>query len=597
MKTSNLSVWQLVINVSVLLYASNTWASCNCESTDAANPCTGNSISVTVTGEKAEDFRKVTFNWGFESNGKPASCGQFTNGDYWVAPAAGENSVTFTSMTGSGSGTLFVDENPQIEAIGFLTEDYGNKDSSQNITNRLPLTYGSPTSLVGAIERNISAFSGCGTKAIAHSCVDAYNVLTVLDQVPENAGAETFRPNITWTQKDLLTWDDFDIARLPNESYFDGTDASGLESIRSIWSHHIEAMSLRTKSGEKFSEGGRAFRADLVTDDYAATVAQQWHKHMAIIMSDDHPFAEKKQALASMITYGKDIYHGAYNSSGSQTRTFGSGAGQWLGRFPAAAFFAAMVKDPQYGNVLSLASSTQAGQTNIGIHEMDQLNVGPNGPVWGDANEMYNQYDLGRYWGEMLSNQAFDGASGNYTGVIYGKKTFRDPYYLIDGPGAYPGYLYASVSAGPIKAFAAEMLLIPELCEVVNYDAIVDYAIRITKVGIQTANDSCAPPDPREVPGQCSPYHATGCKYYGLSNTGTATWGPDPNDLTKCIQNGTDPITGQPQNGRFASRHGEDFSIGYSISQIEQNWNAIQGSKTSCRAINRPIKPENLRKQ
>lgn len=596
-----------VVTLAFFMLSLFAFAECSCNSNDATKACTGTSLAVTVEGGS----RSITFDWAFNSAGKAASCGQFANGDYWLAPAAGESSVSVTSITGSGSGTLFVDENPVPEGMGLLSRDYGNQVASENILPSLPLSYTQDTSLVAVIERDEAAHGKCGTKAILGSCAEAYHIVTILKAVPKNAGADMLRPNITETSKEKLIWDDFDLSRLATESYFDGTDAEGIESIRQNWSHHIEILSMRDKEGDGYSEGGRAFRADLITDDYAASVARQWHNHLSTLMSDEMTLEQKKPALAAMLTYGKDIFYHVYTPSGERERWFGTGAGQSLGRFPPAVFFAAMAKDPLYANTLKLASSTQVNVGGVSIHELDQVNLGQNGPVWGDSDDL-DQYDVGRYWGEMLLRQSFDGASGNYEGRTTGRKTTRDPYNLIDGPGGFPGSSYAAVSAGPIKSLAAEMLLMPEMCSIVNYDALIDYAVRITDVGLQTANDSCAPPDPREPVGVgCDTFRAKGCRYYGLSwdpeYTDAPTWGPDPvavanGDYTQCIKNGTDPLTGEPQNGRFSSRHGSPFNIGYPTWQVENNWALIADGRNSCRVtessipIVLPEPPTNIRR-
>lgn len=67
----------------------------------------------------------------------------------------------------------------------------------------------------------------------------------------------------------------------------------------------------------------------------------------------------------------------------------------------------------------------------------------------------------------------------------------------------------------------------------------------------------CAPPDNRKVFGVekgCDAYRAQNYEYYGLSNTGVATWGPvsfDPQ--VACIPNNSGGNTGQ--NGRFPHLH------------------------------------------
>ncbi len=593
-KTSTLFMTSVTFIIFSLV-STSLYAACHCGSTDEASPCEGNEVKVVVNGDSTEKSRQLTFTWAFDSNGAQARCGQFANGDYWVAPAENENRVSIHSVTSTGAGKVYVDENPTLDAIGILDKDYGNLDPNQNILTSLPYHIDGDSSLLAGAQRILS----CGTKGIRDGCVDAYNTLTILSEVPPLAGSETLRPAISRIEKDLLSWDDFDLTRLPAKDYFSGTNKEGFEEIRKRWTHHTEILSMMTLAGKRFSEGGRAFRADLVTDDYAATVAQSWHSNLVKLMSANNTLEEKKPALAAILTYGKDIYSITYDNEGEQVGAYGSGAGQSLGRFPAAVFFASMAKNNHYADVLSKASQTQASTTSNdmpGIHELDQINVGPNGPVWGDHNK-FNVLDVGRYWGEMLAYNAYNGAPLG-DGIIRGKKTFRDPHGYIDGPGAFPGILYASVSAGPMKSFAAEMLLMPEICEIVNYDALVTYAIRITDVGVQANNDLCAPPDPRELE-ECNPYRRTGCKYYGLNNDGIATWGPMPDDLTQCIENGIDPITGEQQQGRFfpVSSERSTIKIGYRTREIEDNWEKIRANRNSCRTLTRPNPPSNFRVQ
>jgi hypothetical protein len=548
---------------------------------------TGTTFSTMVAGESGES-RSIKFTWTFHSGGGPAQYGQFANGDYWIAPAAGQTSVTITAITGAGSGQIYADENPQIEAMGLLSKDYGNLNTNENIIPKLPLTYNYATSLVAVIQRDEAQFGNCGTAAIVGCCADAYNVVTVLTQVPHNNGADVLRPNIVRAQKDLLTWDDLDLTRLPSVSYLAGTDSATLEGIRKVWSHHVEVLAMRDTAGNGFSEGGRAFRADLVTDDYAATVARSWHSHFMLLAATAVPLEQKRAALAAMLTYGKDIFYQVYTPAGVRDRWFGCGAGQSLGRFPAAVFFAALVRDSLYGQALQQASTTQI---NIGgaksVHELDQINLGHNGPIWGDGDEFNDQYEVGRYWGEVLMNQSFNGASGNFPGENSGQRTSRDPYLYIDGPGIGPLSAYGSLTAGPIRAFAAETYLMPQMCDIVNYDALTIYANRLTATGKLTAPDPCAPPDPRENPDSCDAYRCQGCKYYGLRNTGTPTWGPDPDSVaagnwTACIRNHLDPLSGQMQTGRYSQQHGTAITVGYSVSRVEGNWNRIRDGRSVC---------------
>lgn len=601
----------------LMFFTQSVNAACNCGSKNAGSPCTGNSISVVVPGGD----RSNTYNWVFNSGGSAARCGQFASGDYWVAPAAGQSSVTITGLTQSGGKKIFLDENPTPESMGFLETSYYHRVSShKSVTNKvaaedilpsLPQSFSYRTSLLAGIERNQATSGKCGTKAILGGCIDSYNAVTVLTSVPENAGATALRPNLLRSTKELMSLSEFNFSWLAKRDYFQGTSAAGLESIRRTWAHHTEILSMRDRNKYSYSEGGRAFRADLVTDDYAATVSAQWHQDLSKLMSTDHTLQEITPALASMLTYAKDIYYHVYDVNGNRDRWFGVGAGQSMGRFPNAVFFAAMARDNRFGDVLKLASTTQVGIGGHSIQELDQVNIGPNGPVWGDGHDQaqFDQFLVGRYWGEMLIGQRFNGARYRELGKKTGQRTMRDPHRFIDGPGQLPGISYAGVTAGPTRALAAQMILMPRMCEFVNYDALVEYSLRLTRIGRLVDNDPCAPPDPRELNGDiikamqnagipgadkllsCDTFRAKNCRYYGLSwdpeFTSAPTWGPNPDDWSQCIPNGTDPITNKPQTGRFTDLDADarKFSIGYRVPGIEDNWANITNGINSCRAI------------
>ena len=559
------------------LFISNAYAACDCGSSDQNQPCSGNSINLTVDGA-----RTLGFNWSFQSGQQDALCGQFANGDYWIAPAAGESIVTLNSVTGSGSGPLSLDENPTPESIGLLdsVNNYGNYVAEENILTALPMNFNQSTSLVAAIQKDENTHGNCGTRAIEGNCVEAYHVVTILDQVPVNAGATVLRPSIDEPVKELLNLSEFDFNRLPTLAYIDPINSVDMESIRQRWSHSTEIFSIKATNGTVYSEGGRAFRAESLVDDYAAGVARTFHQNVLSLMASGNDEAEKRQALAAILTYGKDLYYGVYDQD-IRTRGWSSGAGQHLGKFPPAVLFAALYTDDFYANVLRQTSLTMLGlRDGNSPQELEQINIGIHGPIWGDFPDEMGYYEVSRYWSEALGGQCFDGATGECRPSI-GKKTTRDPYGYIDGPPAKPGSSYMGVSAGPIRGFAALSHLIPEVCSIINYPLLTEYTDRIGSQGLLTANDACAPPDPREDPDTCDAYRGRDCQYYGLSNTGTATWGPvSEENLMQCITNNSGGNSGQ--NGRYPQYHGNEVSIGYRVSLVEANWEAIRNAPQPC---------------
>ncbi len=567
----------------ILFLSQNALAACDCGSTNQQAACTGSEIDVIVG-----DSRTVSFNWSFSSGGQDAFCGQFANGDYWVAPSAGETSITVTNLTGSGSGPISLDENPQMESMGLLSSDpnynYGNYTATENILNNLPLAFDNNTSLVAAIQRDESQHGGCGTNAILGNCAEAYHVITVLEQVPIDAGANMLRPSIDETNKELLSLSDFDLSRLPELSYVSSLSTNELNRITERWSHNTELFSIRSGDGDIFSEGGRAFRADLLVDDYAASVAKSFIDDVMNLMAAGNPAVEKQQALAAVLTYGKDLYYGVYDAD-IRKRGWSSGAGQHLGKFPPAVLFAALYNDSFYRDVLRQTSLTMLGHSTgplagVGPQELEQINIGVNGAIWGDgADEMEVIDELNRYWAELITAQCFDGAWGTCAANT-GRKNTRDPHNIIDGPPGSPGSSYMAVSAGPIRGFAALAHLIPEVCETINYPPLMEYTHRIGTEGLRTENDMCAPPDPRES-DDCDAYRARDCLYYGLNNTGVATWGPITTGLMpQCVTNNSGGNTGQ--NGRFPHMHGAPVNIGYPSFAVENNWDQIINSPNPC---------------
>ena len=515
----------------------------------------------------------------------------------------GQSSVTINSVNSAGSGPVSLDDNPQLEALGLLSPDsiYGNYDASQNLMSSLPATYSSSTSLVAAVQRDESTIGRCGTRATEGNCVDVYHVVTVLDSVPPNAGSNILRPSIDEEVKELLSLDDdFVLDRFPRKSYLTGTDSTGLERIRQRWSHGTELFSINglNRFNNGFSEGGRAFRAMLVGDEYAGGVAASWWGDFLKLASYENSIASKRPALAAMLTYGKDLFYGIYEGE-TLARTWGTGAGQHLGKFPAAALFAAFARDTFYADVLGRTSETILGQNpSYGPHELEQVNIGVSGPVWGDGHDNQEEFFINTYWLEVFNGQCYDGAPGtcNPNG---GPKNEKDPYGYIDGAARESGAGYQSVSLGPTRGLVAGMFLVPELCEIVNYPPLIEYVDRMATHGVMAGGDVCAPPDPRENP-DCEPRDFVNCEYYGLANSGTATWGPNPTDTTQCIHNSTtwtnsggvwtsraassgDANFGQ--NGRYPNRDGMELRAGYTTGEVEANWSRLRTARSSCLSV------------
>ena len=569
----------------ILCIPSISHAACECGSTDQAAPCTGNSINVTVQNDAPNGGVALnnTYTWTFNSNGGDARCGQFANGDYWVAPAVGQSTVTVTGISSSSHPTLIsADENPETEAIGLLSgvKKYGNYSAAENIIPSLPKTYSSITSIVAALQRNETVEGNCGTSAIVGECVDSYNVLTIVSAVPPLAGADSIRPNITGKSKELLTLADFDLTRLPKKSFLSGANSTGLASITRRWSHSIETMGLHSSANayNGYSEGGRAFRSHAVVGEYGAKTAVAYSSDLMAIFSDDNTDQEKKAPVAAMLTYGLDLYHAIYDAPDGIVRDWGSGATQHVGKFMPVVFLAALAKDAKYANNVKTASSHLWDRRYSGPSELAQVLPGANGLVWGDIQPHLGAVNYhGAYWDSLMKAHCYDDSTIACDSNAGANRTMLDPYGFIDGPPVAPGEYYMQSSLGVQRAMVASMFLMPEVCDIINYDALVQYVDRTIHHGKQTGNDPCVTPDSRENFATCDPYRNTGCVYYGV------TWGPqNPTERNSgCITIPTPPYT---KAGRYSRLDGDPIGTAYTTGQVEANWVEIRGTVGSCRA-------------
>lgn len=526
--------------------------------------------------------RASHFNWEFQSSGGgDVRMGQFACGSYWVAPASGDNGVTVLSLTGNPewNDLISCDADPITESHGLLSgeNNYGSYNGAENIIPNLPLTYtpesGSCISLVAAMQRNEAETTPGGTNAIKGEVADAYCVITVLPSVPANEGTDMIRPNITGATKEFLTWDDFDLSRIPTYSFITGKSASDRESTQRRWRHSTEIFGMMTEKSPgswiKYSEGGRAFRAANLIDDYAAGTARAYHDDVLALFAESNTLEEKKPFLAAMLSYGLDIYNNRYNYGSNKRKAWSSGAGQSGGVFLPPVLLASLLRDETKANELRKVAIYNHGsdEAQLGPQELRQQTRGVTGVLlWGDYppyNRNGNSMTEGdwRYWADFKGSSCYDSATDSCN-ASRGKKTAADPYGYIDGPANSPGSSYMSVSFGGVRSLAAAMILMPEIRSVVNTDAPIEYADRVLRHGLWTAPDPVAAPAEVDQGTQCSTWwSADGCQEWGV------TWGPVLEDIRFAIEDGF---------GRFTSKHGNPMGTGgYESGRARTPWSTI----------------------
>jgi len=532
------------------------------------------------------DTRSVSVTFNFAEN---VRVGQFVDGSYFAVPAAGAASLTISALSGEG-GSVYADTNPTnvAHALTDNSNNYGSHDASQRLS--FPLELAEATSIVAAIQKNETSHGDCGTRAIVGECIDAVFTLTVLPSVPP---ANAIRPSLSTPEKRILTLNDFDLTKIPHVQYFDGPDdPAKIAAVQERWLQQTEILSVPDLEGHIYSEGGRAWRSDIYGGNYgsstARSIATSWTWVMAADLSQPEIYEQYEGLIAALLVYGQDLYYAIYDGD-TNIAGWGTGAGQSHGKLVPVSIYAALKRDnAEEANNLSQLVRKVGQRFSQVPPEIEQINAGINGPIWGDGPDpkIMDKYDVTRYWASALAHRCFDGAPETCN-PNSGKKTSRDPHNYIDGPGT-AGTAYYSVSFGPNQAFAAMMILFPDIRTMINAgatdefadykDASIRFIQRVVTNGLHTMPDPCAPPDLRENPETCDAYRAKDCEYFGLSNTGVATWGPDPNDDDwtdgiECIHNNTGGNTGQ--NGRYSNRHGLLMEGGYRILNISDHWAEI----------------------
>lgn len=549
------------------------------------NLTTAQDLNIVVDANVAPS-RDAHFNWSFQSSGGgEVRIGQFACGSYWVAPADGDTGVTVLSLTGKTDDPnwhdfVSCDVDPLPESHGLLdgSNNYGSYNSAENILSKLPVSFapleGSCISLVAAMQRNESETSPAGTSQIEGEAVDAYCIVTVLPDAPDNGGSNMIRPNITGATKEMLTWDDFDLDRLPSYSFISAKSAQQWESSRIKWSHSTEifgGFDAEISPGvfKGFSEGGRAFRSHILIPDYGAGAAKAFNDDLLALFSNGNTPAEKKAAVAAMLSYGLDLYHARFDHGNGSRKGWQSGAGQELGRFLPQVLLASLLKDETKADVLRSVAvhAHDADPALRGPQELRQIRRGVTGVVlWGDGQPFVrdgnniNQDEKG-YWTNLLEASCFDTAENPCKSTNSGRAG-ADPYGYIDGPPIGPGGFYMSVSFGGFQGIAAAMVLMPEIRSIVNSDAPIEYVDRTVRHGIWTYPDPVAPPSSMDQNNGCDVWDSLGeCGEWGI------TWGPDPADVRFAIEDGV---------GRYPSKHGVALgSGGYVSSRAGNNWSTI----------------------
>lgn len=557
---------------------------------------TTTSLSETVTGDV-----DAVFNVALNSNGSSVQRDTMADGSTMILPMFGQDSVTITSIT--GNGTIVADDNPVLEANGIGTgvNNYLFYDSTKNIVNSLPITYTQDTTIHIAKMKTVTGDDECDTRDIHGECVEAYYTVTILMANPSAGAANTIRPSITATTKELITIDELNPSNMKciSNADFVAPNSSEYAAITRRYVHNSLIYRLWGNGVEDYSsEGGRAYGAHLVSPSYGGTIETQRLDDLSRMQAcaADRNSAEWKKAFAAMVSYGLDVYHVKYTDLPALGRYFGTGAGQWPMTFPAAAWSVAMLdnssKFDSYRANIASASTESPSVKRVRPQLTGSIFAGPNGSVWGNERTASPAYAT--CWDDYFESGGWPGAPWVFDAV--GSKSQVWPDREIDGPCSSPGSSYFSIDS-PIQQ--ANVLLACHtvgLSELINYDSLFEYSDRLESTGRRVTPDSCAPVDPIEGAAGIN-----GCDVWSTRNVTFPTtketlqslsnclkygetWGQDPaGDGSQCIANNSGGNTGQ--NGRFNIDATYTPNATYISYPWLDNYSTLRGTSAACRGI------------
>ena len=559
-----------------------------------------------------------TFVFNFECDGGACSCGQFVNGDFWVAsPSGGKVKVTDVPAPPSRNATGFPINglvlNPSGDDYGQgINPCYGSDHGSAvgpllgykeelNLVGKnvqLPLEVATPSTLLRALQIGDTPFHRCGGH-LWGCCIHSTATLSILAAVPAKAGARSLRPAFAAGDQTVYDVDaSFDFSRLP--SYENITKAISQwpddgKSIAPLTYQQIVdryRMPFYDLCASNWSKGGgcgsggayEAFVPQLSAamarngssiggaDTYGASIGRDIQEAILYVMNDAEMARtpQKAAAVYALLQRGID-YFGQKQSS--PLARWPAAAGQNGGRKYPLLFFAALATD-------DAINATVRGYTPFDFQETgDIVNQNADGHVlWGDpSHEQTSSEYEDRYWNGVIFRSCFNGADQSVFKCTHeqvhgaadpGGGCAHDPYHQIDGPSTYPGGGYAHETWFAKAGFSFIMGLFPHMRSVEAYaDRVDEFAATHKGRGACHASRGDwlhASFGAITGPDSCAPPTVDDQRAGCLPSTDPSKcsdykvkWGPDPNNPGKCIGHGGDPL----KDGRFSNCAGDQHPL------------------------------------
>jgi hypothetical protein len=432
-----------------------------------------------TTGQSCNSVSQYGITWTFD---KSYPCGQFANGDWWVAPNAGDSAVTITSMTPGFTGTRNGAEvNPTGNTDTSVDKQgYDSRLESFNAGNDPALPYAAHPN--DSIIKTVSRSTNCGLSGTGNDqhapCLDTAAVLTVMSTATDYSG--DFRPSYAGTNKKLYTKAQLQTNLLPSLAQVTNVPSLSSETRRfqrvqmddwSGWEGRYMHPTLNYSFSDTIGNPTRDY-----TSAYGAQIGDDTGDAALRLMLNDS-LSAKMPLLINYVQAGIDYY----GMEAAGINWGGNGGGHFSGRKTAGVFAATMLNDA------TMKANIQNDATTP-----DWLNGGH----WGDEDTMtYYSSKTGRaLWGRV--GQDCDTAT--YENVFItetGASDCRDPDQMIDGgydSNTY-GHYQDCCTAMPWKGEALAALLLPGSKAVWNHNAFFDYEDRWVQSGFWMLPDDRTP--------------------------------------------------------------------------------------------------------
>jgi len=270
--------------------------------------------------------------WNFN---KAVPCAQFVTGDWAVAPAAGDSTVTFTSKSPAfdGSSNGFEVNPTTATAQGYDSRiQTGGVGFNAALVPTLPLAVSPDSSVVGAI----STPGACAGANNNFPCLDTVTVVTVLASIPANISL-TFRPGWAGTSKRLFTTNQLQTGALPSLAPVTGTPSLATMEAR-MQRPQFDPM---TNFLGRFAHPFTAFydyTSPTNDDAYGAEAAKDWSDAILRLFLNDS-LAAKQTLLNEVVQAGIDQYVFRKNFN------WGADGGHYVGRKILVAFAGLVLAD------------------------------------------------------------------------------------------------------------------------------------------------------------------------------------------------------------------------------------------------------------